>query len=84
MIAFAKKPSWQPNERDIAWAEQMVRIIKNEGTWCVPESGQIFQFYHDPKEIHLIYGDPKHIYFEQNKICFGKLGYTVLDKTCKV
>jgi len=80
MIAFIKE-EWEPEEKDIAWAENLVGMMNDGGVWGAPDSGQVFQFHHDLKEIHLIKGDPNHIWFEQSKICFKKIGYTVLDKT---
>jgi len=80
MIAFIKE-EWEPEAKDIAWAKNLVGMMNDGGVWGAPDSGQVFQFHHDLKEIHLIKGDPNHIWFEQSKICFKKVGYTVLDKT---
>ena len=82
MISFIKNDDeWEPEAKDIAWAANLVMSLKEGGVWGAPDSGQIFKFYHDLKEIHLIKGDPKHEWFNQSKICFKKVGYKVLDKT---
>ncbi len=82
MISFIKNDDeWEPDETDIAWAANMVTVLKEGGTWGAPGSGQVFKFFHSLKEIHLIHGDPSHEWFDKSKICFKKVGYKVLNKT---
>jgi hypothetical protein len=49
---------WEPTPRDIAWQENMVRILKNGATWAVPGSLSIFEINKKGKEFKLIVGNP--------------------------
>jgi len=61
------------------WAEQMLRQMIDRGTWDVPANGCVYQFFHGPKEIHLVRGviDDCH---EKTIELFGLLDYKVLDR----
>jgi len=41
---------WTPRPSDIAWTENLVKMIKDGGTWAQPASGASFTFYHAQKE----------------------------------
>tara|TARA_Y100000034_G_scaffold42710_1_gene52257 strand:- start:1619 stop:1906 length:288 start_codon:yes stop_codon:yes gene_type:complete len=65
----------------VEWAKTMLRRINDRGTWGVPANGCVYQFFHGPKEIHLVKGDTsKDDWHELNTQLFGELGYTVLDR----
>jgi len=71
--------SWEPSEKIMDWAKNMVRAISEGGTWRIPETGAAYRFFKIKKEIHLITGGLDE-YFHKNLKTFGKLGYKVLDR----
>jgi len=41
---------WKPKPSDIEWVKELLRILKDGGTWAVPCSCGIFTFYKSKKE----------------------------------
>jgi len=75
---------YKPTATDIAWAQNLVRIMKEGGTWGCPMSLQIYVFKKELKELWLTTGpdtpEAKDV-FEKNKIVFAAAcNYTVVDK----
>ena len=42
--------NWTPRPSDIAWTENLLKMIKEGGSWAQPASGASFTFYHRQKE----------------------------------
>ena len=45
---------WMPADSDVEWVKELVRMIKDGGTWAVPCSLSMFTFYHSKKEYVLV------------------------------
>ena len=46
----------EPRQSDIVWVEELLRVIRDGGTWAVPCSLSIYTFYHSEKE-YVFVGD---------------------------
>jgi len=69
---------WRPSNYDIAWAKEMVRVLKDGGLWKLPESDNVYKIDQKKKTFDLVQGEPDET-FSKNFLCFGKIGYLVRD-----
>jgi Rieske Fe-S protein len=44
---------WTPKPSDIAWVEELLRVLKDNGTWACPCSQSVFVFDKKAKEYTL-------------------------------
>ena len=45
---------YQPSPSDIAWTENVLRIIRDGGVWGIPGTGQVYKVDHKEKTLTLI------------------------------
>lgn len=69
---------WQPRPSDIAWTENLLRMIKDGGMWAVPMSSSIYRVNHKDRQLELVEGDALDMHSRITKVC-AKLStpYTV-------
>jgi len=68
--------AWEPTPRDIAWQEQMVRIMTNKATWAVPGTQSIFEIDKDSKTFKLVVGSPEEETNRRIAKVFKRLGFS--------
>jgi hypothetical protein len=67
---------WEPTPRDIAWQSEMVRILKNKGTWAVPGTMSVFELDKPNKTFKLIIGEPDAETNRRIAKVFKRLGFS--------
>ena len=77
MVTFGKS-KWEPSEKDILWAKNLVNSLKEGGVWALPGSGCIFKFSHKNKTIELVLGDTDTEIVERTEEVFKRIGYTLM------
>jgi hypothetical protein len=81
-------PEYKPNPEDIAWANKMLRLVKNGGVLGYPDTKLIYRIDHDAKTLTLL--DSSVLYDEDGEhattvhrrtiTVFREVGYQVLVK----
>ena len=76
----AKEKEWQPDEEAICWAKDMLRLVKDQGTW-ISDNG-VCQVDHKTKTLALVAKPP---WFDKelhamNMKTFNKVGYKLVIK----
>jgi hypothetical protein len=71
--------SWTPTPSDIAWQENMIRILKDGAVWGVPISESAFLIDKSAKTFQLISGDPWNETNRRIAKVFALLDYTEVD-----
>ena len=69
---------YEPPPEHIAWAEDMVRTLKNGAHWGVPATGDTCKIDHEAKTLDLIQGELNDWFFK-TVVLFAKIGYIVRD-----
>jgi hypothetical protein len=54
-----KMTDWVPTPDDVTWMQGVLQMLKEGGTWGIPESESCFTFYHSRKKYDFK-GDQKH------------------------
>jgi hypothetical protein len=72
---------WEPTPADIAWQQQMIRLLINKGTWAVPGSLSIFELDKPNKKFKLITGEPDEETNRRIAKVFKRLGFSEIDDT---
>ncbi len=67
---------WEPTPTDIAWQTEMVRILKNKGTWAVPGTMSIFELDKPNKTFKLLVGEPGEETNRRIAKVFRRLGFS--------
>jgi hypothetical protein len=70
--------NYVPTPDHIAWAENMIRMVKDGATWGVPENQTIYIIDKTKKQLRLVEGEIDD-WFYQNIILFSRIGYEVVD-----
>lgn len=78
-VTVLQRHDFEPTEKDIIWAQQLISSLKEGGTWAVPMNGQIYRIYHAKKELHYVAGEGIDL-FNRCKRVFFKCGYKTIDK----
>jgi len=65
---------WDPKQSDIEWVKNLIRSLKEGGTWAVPCAMSIFTFYHSEQEYVLV-GDPSDATNRKTVKILGMLGW---------
>lgn len=78
MCAMIGETSWEPTEQDIAWQENMIRLLKNRAVWGVPANQSAFKIDKIDKTFQLIGGDPTNETNRRIAKVFTLLNYTQL------
>ena len=67
---------WEPTPADIAWQSEMVRILRNKGTWAVPGTMSIFELDKPNKTFKLLAGEPDAETNRRIAKVFKRLGFS--------
>jgi len=67
---------WEPTPTDITWQTEMVRILKNKGTWAVPGTMSIFELDKPNKTFKLLVGEPEEETNRRIAKVFRRLGFS--------
>ena len=68
--------NWTPTPTDIAWQQNMIRILKDNAIWGVPASESAFKINKGDKLFQFIGGDPAHETNRRIAKVFKLLGYS--------
>lgn len=72
---------WEPTPADIAWQENMLRVLRQDATWAVPVSQSVFVVDKAAMTFKLSVGDPNDETNRRIAVVFKRLGYTEDDRT---
>lgn len=72
---------WTPRPSDIAWQENMVRVLKDGAVWGVPMSESVFKIDKQNKTFKLTAGDPNNETNMRIAKVFKLLGYSEQENT---
>jgi hypothetical protein len=67
--------NWEPDLAQIEWQQNMLRALKDVGTWCVPASASVFEINKRAKTFKLVSGDDGHEMNRRIAVVLRKLGY---------
>lgn len=73
------RTEWEPDEAQIQWQRNMLRVLKNVATWCVPASDSVFEINKPTKTFRLVSGDNAHEMNRRIAVVLRKLGYQESD-----
>lgn len=68
--------AWEPSRADIAWQENVVRILTNKATWAVPGTQSIFEIDKASKTFKLVIGDANDETNRRIAKVFKRLGFS--------
>ena len=68
--------AWEPSSADIAWQEQIVRILTDNATWAVPGTQSIFEIAKADKTFKLVVGNPEEETNRRIAKVFKRLGFS--------
>jgi hypothetical protein len=68
--------AWEPRREDIAWQEQMIRLLINKASWAVPGSASIFEIDKNDKTFKLVIGNPEEETNRRIAKVFRRLGFS--------
>ena len=70
---------WKPDEEDIQFGQQLIRTIKQGGTWAAPKGVCVYEFDHENKTLIERLPSPLAEFRKKTRILFQTLGWTVQD-----
>ena len=62
------------------YCRNLTALIKDGGTWGIPRSGLVFQFFHATQTMRLVAGDAGDPDFAATREEFWKIGWRVLER----
>jgi len=71
---------WKPTEFDIIWSENLIRIMKQDGTWATKDGLSAYKFDHKHKTLITIMNANPELH-ERIQIIFKQLGWSVDDNS---
>ncbi len=69
---------YNPPQEILDWFTRLIMMVKDGGTWAVPQNQSIYTLHHSKKEIHHMIG-PNDEWHQKNAICFEKLGWKMVE-----
>ena len=76
-------PDWKPDEEDIQFGQQLIRTIKQGGTWAAPQGVCVYEFDHENKTLIERVPSPFEEFRKKTKLLFQELGWVVQDSDLK-
>ena len=70
-----------PPEHVLEWCRQLVRVIRDGGSWGIPRSNLVFRIDHKKKQLVLTVGSPSDDDFEATRHVFSYIGWDVVAES---
>lgn len=65
-------------DSDVAWTEQLFRMMKHGAVWAVPHNQCVYRIDKEQKRLVLISGQPDELHERTKQVC-ARFGYTVVE-----
>lgn len=72
---------WHPVPGDIAWQQEMIRVLKSRATWAVPGARSVFRIDKDAQQFALLLGEPDDETNRRIAKVFRIIGFTEVDRS---